>query len=192
MMGYRQQRPKIGLTVCPDLVDHYIWTLLKELFSWTPIGMLTMHWGEIWAFFDTLPAGAANKGKAIVDGLIGGITAKWESLKAKIKALTDLLPDWMKGGGSVTANVNPSGYLTGNYNTAAMAGGSGYSPRIVEKPHIKPKASTTINSQPFYNLTVNAAPGMDESRVASIALEKIREQERANKTLGRAGYSDRN
>lgn len=22
MMGYRQQRPKIGLTVCPDLVDH--------------------------------------------------------------------------------------------------------------------------------------------------------------------------
>ena len=168
------------------------WALLKELFSWTPIGMLIMHWGEIWAFFDTLPTGAANKGKAIVDGLIGGITAKWESLKAKIKALTDLLPDWMKGGGSVTANVNPSGYLTGNYNTPAMAGGSGYGPRIVEKPHIKPKASTTINSQPFYNLTVNAAPGMDESRVASIALDKIREQERANKTLGRAGYSDRN
>ncbi len=26
MMGYRQQRPKIGLTVCPDLVDHYILT----------------------------------------------------------------------------------------------------------------------------------------------------------------------
>ena len=23
MMGYHQQRPKIGLTVCPDLVDHY-------------------------------------------------------------------------------------------------------------------------------------------------------------------------
>ena len=80
-----------------------------------PIGMLIMHWNEIWAFFDTLPAGAANKGKAIIDGLIGGISAKWESLKNKIKALTDLLPDWMKGGGSVTANVNPSGYLTGNY-----------------------------------------------------------------------------
>ena len=24
MMGFRQQRPRIGLTVCPDLVDHYI------------------------------------------------------------------------------------------------------------------------------------------------------------------------
>ncbi|MFQ2098813.1 hypothetical protein ACK33Q_20310, partial [Aeromonas veronii] len=23
MMGYRQQKPKIGLTKCPDLVDHY-------------------------------------------------------------------------------------------------------------------------------------------------------------------------
>lgn len=110
------------------------WELLKELFSWTPIGMLIMHWNEIWAFFDTLPAGAANKGKAIIDGLIGGISAKWESLKNKIKALTDLLPDWMKGGGTVTANVNPSGYLTGNYNTPAMAGGSGYGPRIVTPP----------------------------------------------------------
>lgn len=102
------------------------WDLMKELFSWTPLGMLTMHWGEIWAFFDTLPAGAANKGQAIIDGLIGGITAKWESLKAKIKALTDLLPDWMKGGGSVTANINPSGYLTGNYNQPALASGYDY------------------------------------------------------------------
>ncbi|WP_219306502.1 hypothetical protein, partial [Aeromonas hydrophila] len=24
MTGYRQQKPKIGLTKCPDLVDHYI------------------------------------------------------------------------------------------------------------------------------------------------------------------------
>lgn len=102
------------------------WDLLKEIFSWTPIGMLTMHWNEIWAFFDTLPAGAANKGQAIIDGLIGGIAAKWESLKAKIKALTDLLPDWMKGGGSVTANINPSGYLTGNYNQPALASGYDY------------------------------------------------------------------
>ena len=23
MTGYRQQKPKIGLTKCPDLVDHY-------------------------------------------------------------------------------------------------------------------------------------------------------------------------
>ena len=30
MMGYRQQRPKIGLTVCPDLVDHYSTTFFFD------------------------------------------------------------------------------------------------------------------------------------------------------------------
>jgi len=30
MMGYRQQRPKIGLTVCPDLVDHYTSLVRKQ------------------------------------------------------------------------------------------------------------------------------------------------------------------
>ncbi len=90
--------------------------------------------------------------------------------------------------------ANTPGYLNGNFGTPALSSAYTYGtgPRIVEKPQIKPRASTTINSQPLYNLTVNAAPGMDESRVASIALDKIREQERANKTLGRAGYSDRN
>lgn len=90
--------------------------------------------------------------------------------------------------------ANTPGYLNGNFGTPALSSAYTYGtgPHIVEKPQIKPRASTTINSQPFYNLTVNAAPGMDESRVASIALDKIREQERANKTLGRAGYSDRN
>ena len=90
--------------------------------------------------------------------------------------------------------ANTPGYLNGNFGTPALSSAYTYGtgPRIVEKPQIKPKASTTITSQPFYQLTVHAAPGMDESRVASIALDKIREQERANKTLGRAGFSDRN
>lgn len=90
--------------------------------------------------------------------------------------------------------ANTPGYLNGNFGTPALSSAYTYGtgPRIVEKPQIKPKASTTITSQPFYQLTVHAAPGMDESRVASIAIDKIREQERANKTLGRAGFSDRN
>ncbi|WP_429178614.1 phage tail tape measure protein [Aeromonas salmonicida] len=120
------------------------WDLLKEVFSWTPIGLLTMHWNEIWAFFDTLPAGAANKGRAIIEGLIGGIAAKWESLKAKIKALTDLLPDWMKGGGSVTANINPSGYLTGNYNQPALASGYDYGTTRRIREQVQPVALSPI------------------------------------------------
>ncbi|MBS4721191.1 phage tail tape measure protein [Aeromonas caviae] len=166
------------------------WELLKELFSWTPIGMLTMHWGEIWAFFDTLPSGAANKGKAIVDGLIGGITAKWESLKAKIKALTDLLPDWMKGGGSVTANVNPSGYLTGNYNTPAMAGGSGYGPRIVTPPRPVARGSTTTEiNAPIH---IVQQPGQSGADVAQEVRRELDRRERQAAANGRASLTDRN
>ena len=84
------------------------WDLLKELFSWTPIGMLIAHWNDIWAFFDTLPDGAVNKGKAIVQGLIDGITAKWKTLMEKVKEFTKYLPDWMKGGSSTKVDVQHS------------------------------------------------------------------------------------
>lgn len=166
------------------------WALLKELFSWTPIGMLIMHWNEIWAFFDTLPAGAANKGKAIIDGLIGGISAKWESLKNKIKALTDLLPDWMKGGGSVTANVNPSGYLTGNYNTSAMAGGSGYGPRIVTP--VRPVARGNSTTQIHAPISITQQPGQSASDVAQEVRRELDRRERQAAASGRASLTDRN
>ncbi|WP_421296396.1 phage tail tape measure protein [Aeromonas sp. 604534] len=166
------------------------WELLKELFSWTPIGMLIMHWNEIWAFFDTLPAGAANKGKAIIDGLIGGISAKWESLKNKIKALTDLLPDWMKGGGSVTANVNPSGYLTGNYNTPAMAGGSGYGPRIVTP--VRPVARGNSTTQIHAPISITQQPGQSATDVAQEVRRELDRRERQAAASGRASLTDRN
>ncbi|MFQ1952616.1 phage tail tape measure protein [Aeromonas veronii] len=166
------------------------WELLKELFSWTPIGMLIMHWNEIWAFFDTLPAGAANKGKAIIDGLIGGISAKWESLKNKIKALTDLLPDWMKGGGSVTANVNPSGYLTGNYNTPATAGGSGYGPRIVTP--VRPVARGNSTTQIHAPISITQQPGQSATDVAQEVRRELDRRERQAAASGRASLTDRN
>ncbi|OZG41799.1 phage tail tape measure protein [Aeromonas sp. A35_P] len=171
------------------------WELVKELASWTPLGLFMTSWDKVWVFFNTLPDGAANKGKAIVQGLIDGITAKWKTLMEKIKNLTQYLPDWFTGGDVTIGKDTSQGpsYRTGNYDQPATAGGYRYgtAPRIVDTPKLKPKASTTtVNSQPFYQLTINAAPGMDESRVASIALDKIREQERANKTLGRARFSD--
>lgn len=65
--------------------------------------------GEFWDYLTTLPSRALNAGKALIDGLIGGISAKWEELKAKVKSITDILPDWMKGGinkSSRTALIN--------------------------------------------------------------------------------------
>ncbi|MFM4795898.1 phage tail tape measure protein [Aeromonas caviae] len=171
------------------------WDLLKELFSWTPIGMLIAHWNDIWAFFDTLPDGAVNKGKAIVQGLIDGITAKWKTLMEKVKEFTKYLPDWFTGG-NVTIGQDKStgpGYLTGNLPQPALAGASGYGPRIADTPKLKPKVSTTtIHSQPFYQLTVNPAPGMNEAQLGKLVMDKLKESERANQAQGRARFGDRN
>ncbi|WP_368207043.1 phage tail tape measure protein [Aeromonas sp. R6-1] len=171
------------------------WDLLKELFSWTPIGMLIAHWNDIWAFFDTLPDGAVNKGKAIVQGLIDGITAKWKTLMEKVKEFTKYLPDWFTGG-NVTIGQDKStgpGYLTGNLPQPALAGASGYGPRIADTPKLKPKVSTTtIHSQPFYQLTVNPSPGMNEAQLGKLVMDKLKESERANQAQGRARFGDRN
>ncbi|WP_223940091.1 phage tail tape measure protein, partial [Aeromonas caviae] len=64
--------------------------------------------GEFWDYLTTLPSRALNAGKALIDGLIGGISAKWEELKAKVKSITDILPDWMKGGSSTKVAVQHS------------------------------------------------------------------------------------
>ncbi|MGU5656758.1 phage tail tape measure protein [Aeromonas veronii] len=144
--------------------------------------------GEFWDYLTTLPSRALNAGKAIIDGLIGGISAKWEELKAKVKSITDILPDWMKGGSAITATVRQSGYLTGNYNQPAMA--TGYGPRIVDTPKIKPVANRSVVHQPFFQLDVHPAPGMDESRFAKMTMDLIKENERANQRAGRASFRD--
>nr|WP_234922890.1 phage tail tape measure protein [Aeromonas veronii] len=86
------------------------------------------------------------------------------------------------------------GYLTGNYGTPAYSSAYSYGtgPRIVETPKIKPKSSSTVNNQPFYQLTVNAAPGMNEEQVAQMMVEKIKENERANQRKGRSSLRDNN
>lgn len=84
------------------------------------------------------------------------------------------------------------GYLNGNYGTPAYSSAYSYGtgPRIVETPKIKQKASSTVNNQPFYQLTVNAAPGMNEERMAQMMVEKIKENERTNQRMLRSSLSD--
>jgi TP901 family phage tail tape measure protein len=165
------------------------WELLKELFSWTPIGMLIKHWDQIWAFFDTLPAGAANKGKAIINGLIGGITAKWEELKAKVKALTDLLPDWMKGDSKVSATVRQSGYLSGNYDQPAMA--TGYGPTMYQPPKLAPArgGTTTHINAPIH---IAQQPGQSATDVAKEVSRELDRRERQGAARSRANLRDIN
>ena len=167
------------------------WELMKELFSWTPIGMLTMHWGEIWAFFDTLPAGAMAKGSAIIDGLINGISAKWESLKAKVTELTSFLPDWMKGDSTVKASISQSSYLTGNYGTPALAGGTGYGPNIVTPP--RPVAARGGGTTQIHApISIVQQPGQSGADVAKEVSRELDRRERKAAASDRATLRDRN
>ncbi|WP_323940817.1 phage tail tape measure protein [Aeromonas hydrophila] len=87
------------------------------------------------------------------------------------------------------------GYLNGNYGAPAYSSaytyGTGH--RIADTPKLKPKTSTTtVNSQPFYQLTINAPPGMNQEQLGKLMMDKIKESELAKKHLGRASYSDGN
>ncbi|WP_182310661.1 phage tail tape measure protein [Aeromonas media] len=170
------------------------WDLLKELFSWTPIGMLITHWNDIWTFFDTLPDGAVNKGKAIVQGLIDGITAKWKTLMEKVKEFTKYLPDWFTGG-NVTIGQDKStgpGYLTGNLPQPALAGASGYGPRIVPTPVPKPVAARGGNTTTTHQWTIVQQPGETPDDLVRKIDQRIEQRERQAAARGRATLGDRN
>ena len=112
------------------------------------------------------------------------ISDKWAELKPRSKPSPTCCLNGLWNNGSVTANI------TSSAGQPALVGGSVTGQRIADTPKIKPKASTTtVNSQPFYQLTINAAPGMNGFQ-SKLMMDKIKESERANKTLGRARYSD--
>ncbi|EEH3380877.1 phage tail tape measure protein [Salmonella enterica] len=54
-------------------------------------------WAAILADVAALPAKFQDMGSAIIDSILNGINAKWETLKSKLTSVTDYLPDWMTG-----------------------------------------------------------------------------------------------
>lgn len=149
--------------------------------------------GEFWDYLKKLPEKALKIGKDIVSNIMDGITEKWKDLMVQVKSLTKYLPDWFTGGGVTIEQEGASGpsYLSGNRNGGlALAGASGYSPRIAETPKIKAPANRTVVNQPFYQLDVHPSPGMDESRFAKMTMDLIKENERANQRAGRTSFKD--
>ncbi|HEC7869255.1 TPA: phage tail tape measure protein [Salmonella enterica] len=54
-------------------------------------------WNSILSDVAALPAKFQDMGSAIIDSILNGINAKWETLKSKLSSVTDYLPDWMTG-----------------------------------------------------------------------------------------------
>ncbi len=145
--------------------------------------------GEFWDYLTTLPSRALNAGKAIIDGLIGGISAKWEELKAKVKSITDILPDWMKGGSAITATVRQSGYLTGNYNQPAMA--TGYGPTMYQPPKLA-QARGGGTTQIHAPISIVQQPGQSGADVAQEVSRELDRRERLASARSRASLRDTN
>ncbi|BDA11930.1 phage tail tape measure protein [Aeromonas caviae] len=166
-------------------------TTQQELDGATNAGKRFGLWlGGLGKSFIQVIADFTKFGADLIGGLLKGISDKWAELKAKIKSMTDLLPDWWKGGSEMKASVHQSGYLTGSLPQPALAGASGYGPRIAETPKIKPAANRSVVNQPFYQLDVHPSPGMDESRFAKMTMDLIKENERANRRADRASFKD--
>ena len=95
------------------------WEFIKNIFlNYTPAGLIITHWdtivewfGQLWnrvkstftqkwqaikSVVATWKDDIKQKGMDIVQGLLDGITAKWNAVKEKIKGLAGMLPNWLK------------------------------------------------------------------------------------------------
>ena len=68
-----------------------IWTAIRTYIS--------TKWGEIVSDVKALPARFQEAGSQMIDGLMAGISQKWDAIKNKLSSLTDYLPDFLKPGG---------------------------------------------------------------------------------------------
>ena len=67
-----------------------VWTAIRTYIS--------TKWEEIVADVKALPARFQEAGSQMIDGLLAGISQKWDALKSKLSSLTDYLPDFLKPG----------------------------------------------------------------------------------------------
>lgn len=67
-----------------------VWTAIRTYIS--------TKWDEIVADVQALPARFQEAGAQMIDGLLAGVSQKWDALKSKLSSLTDYLPDFLKPG----------------------------------------------------------------------------------------------
>jgi TP901 family phage tail tape measure protein len=84
------------------------WDAIKAGVSeaWTTVRQtISDKWNAILADVAALPAKFQEMGSAIIDSILNGINAKWETLKSKLSSVTDYLPDWMTGNNNVAGKT---------------------------------------------------------------------------------------
>lgn len=87
-------------TLGPKLAALWDGISTKVSSVWTAIRTyISTKWGEIVADAKALSARFQEVGSQMIDGLMAGISQKWDAIKNKLSSLTDYLPDFLKPGG---------------------------------------------------------------------------------------------
>ena len=84
---------------------------------------LTGQWDDLVGTAKALPSKFKEAGMNMINGIMDGISERWQALKDKFSSLTDMLPDWMKFGDD-EAEVNPS--ISYNRPAPELMPGPGY------------------------------------------------------------------
>ncbi|HHB1424112.1 TPA: phage tail tape measure protein [Serratia odorifera] len=149
-------------------------------------------WGELVSDVKALPGKFKEAGLNMINGIIDGISERWQALKDKFSSLTDMLPDWMKPGAdkaeisaTVTKNDAPAGArVTPAAVSAAMLTLS--SPVMASQPAL---AQPAANPAPVY-FTIHAAPGQDEKGIAREVARQLASEQRKQAAARRSRMSD--
>ena len=177
-------------------------------------------WGSLTTWFATLPAQMLTIGGQIIDGLWQGLASKWEGLKAKVAEIANSISGAVKGAlgihspsrvfaelggytmqglqmGLQAAAAGPLGAVTkvaGNLATAgAVALGASMPALAVDnRPPITAAQAAGgggMAAGPI-QITIHAAPGMDEARLADLVAQKVAELQRNQAAAGRSRLTD--
>ncbi|WBF43938.1 phage tail tape measure protein [Serratia rubidaea] len=159
----------------------------ENLKSW-----LSGKWGELVSDVKALPGKFKEAGLNMINGIIDGISERWQALKDKFSSLTDMLPDWMKPGAdkaeisaTVTKNDAPAGARV--TPAAVSAAVLSLSSQVVAAQPATAQPAT--NPAPVY-FTIHAAPGQDEKGIAREVARQLASEQRKQAAARRSRMSD--
>lgn len=204
----------IGLIATAVYLIYKNWTPIKEFF----INL----WSGIVAYVRGIPQQFMTIGGHIIDGLWQGISAKWESVKAKVAEIGNSISSTVKEklgikspsrvfaeiGLHTMAGLNQG--LANNQDsplntviglskrlqqsaTGLMLGGAittAAATPIDNRPPLSPRSTMATNGQSIFHITIHAAQGMDEKKLATLVRQQIEQHERSKQSRQRSSLTD--